>query len=120
MKLEAELQTIIRCKASLAGWHLWRNNVGAGRLTNGAFVRWGLCNDSADINRVCKSGDLIGIRPVLITHDMVGTVIGQFVSREIKREGWEFTGTVREIAQQKWIDIINEAGGDAAFSAGDL
>lgn len=112
---EAATQSRIRVEASIKGMRLWRNNVGAGRVEDGSFLRWGLANDSAAVNSVIKSGDLIGIRPRIIVPEDVGKLFGQFMSREVKRLGWTFTGTPRETAQMNWVNLINSLGGDAAF-----
>jgi hypothetical protein len=95
--------------------------VGASLLANGSFVRWGLANDTAAMNAKIKSGDLIGIRPMLILPDHVGTTIGVFVSREVKPRGWKYpvTPSPRVAAQQAWIDLVRSLGGDAAFTTGD-
>lgn len=117
---ESNAQTSLRLLASQAGARLWRNNVGAGKLENGSFIRWGLANDSAAVNAQIKSGDLIGIRPVLIAPGHVGRTLGVFVSREVKRPGWRFRpNDPREVAQQRWADLVNSLGGDAAFSTGE-
>lgn len=71
------------------------------------------------MNKVIKSADLIGIRPVLITPGHVGLVIGQFVSREIKPTGWKYTGKAREEAQLRWAELVAACGGDAAFATGE-
>lgn len=109
----------LRLAASREGARLWRNNVGAGMLLNGSYLRWGLANETPEMNRHMKSGDLIGIRPVLISHEHVGQMFGQFVSREMKREGWHYKGDDHERAQQAWIDLVRSLGGDAAFSTGE-
>lgn len=120
---ESAIQTNIRLEASRLGVRLWRNNVGAGKVVsdNGdsSFVRWGLANESTQMNKVVKSSDLIGIRPVMITPAHVGTVIGQFVSREVKHGKWRYTGTDREVAQLNWINLINSMGGDGKFVTGE-
>jgi len=113
MTSESDIQQLIRIRASELGMRIWRNNVGAGRLENGAFMRWGLANDSAQLNTVIKSADLIGIKPVLITADMVGQTIGQFVSLEVKHSTWKNRNTEREKAQIKWRDLILSLGGVA-------
>ena len=110
----------IRLQASEAGARLWRNNVGAGRLENGRFIRWGLCNDTPELNRKVKSADLIGLRPILISPAMVGQTIGQFVSREVKRRGWRYHDTEEERAQVRWMNIINAMGGDATITTGEF
>ena len=120
MTPEAQAQNAVRLAASQAGARLWRNNLGAGKSDNGSFVRWGLANDTAALNDHIKSGDLIGIRPVLITPAHVGQVLGVFVSREVKRPGWRFRpNDKREAAQQRWIELVRSLGGDAAFTTGE-
>lgn len=114
---EAGAQAEVRLEASELGMRLWRNNVGAGEV-DGQFMRWGLANDSKQVNAVLKSGDLIGIRPVLVTPQHVGHTIGQFVSREVKAPGWRWSATPREIAQQNWAALVLAMGGDAAFCTG--
>lgn len=115
---EAALQTMVRLEAANKGMYLWRNNVGAGHLDNGSFLRWGLANESDKINKVFKSADLIGIRPVTITQTMVGQCIGQFVSREMKKADWKYSGTEAEVAQLAWANLILANGGDAGFATG--
>jgi hypothetical protein len=115
---EAAIQTQVRLEASRLGGRLWRNNVGAGVLQDGSFIRWGLCNDSAQINKVVKSADLCGIMPVLITPEHVGHIVGRFVCREVKAAGWKYRGTDREVAQARWAEMINALGGDARFATG--
>jgi hypothetical protein len=115
---EAAVQTIVRLEASEAGGRLWRNNVGAGYLQDGSFIRWGLCNDSVQLNRRVKSPDVVGIMPVRITQRHVGKIIGRFVGREIKESGWKWKATEREIAQEKFHEIVNALGGDSCFATG--
>lgn len=117
-ELETEVQRQVRLEAARLGIYLWRNNIGAATLENGSFVRWGLANDSSNVNSVMKSGDLIGVRRRIITQADVGRSFGQFVSRECKRENWIYTGTEAEVAQKKWRDLIRAAGGDAEFATG--
>ena len=115
---EAAVQSAVRLEAARKGVRLWRNNVGALVDSRGVPVRYGLANDSKQVNEVCKSGDLIGLRPVLIGPQHVGQVIGQFVSREVKAVGWHYTGADREPAQLAWAQLVTSGGGDAAFCTG--
>lgn len=117
---EADAQRQVRERASSEGWRLWRNNVGAGKLDSGRFVRFGLANESEAMNKSVKSSDLIGIKPVLVTPEHIGQRLGVFVSREVKKPGWRYTGTGREVAQMKWITIVSALGGDAKFTTGEL
>lgn len=84
----------------------------------GGFVRYGLANDTPAMNAAIKSADLIGFRAKLITADDVGTVVAQFVSREVKRANWHWTNTPENEAQLKWAALVNTHGGDAAIVTG--
>lgn len=117
-KSEAAAQAAVRMEASEKGMRVFRNNVGGCVDQRGRHIRYGLANDSKQLNKRIKSADLIGIRPVLIGPEHVGSVIGQFVSREIKRPGWHYTGTERERAQLAWAELILGLGGDAGFADG--
>lgn len=117
---EDAIQQQARLDAARSGDRLWRNNVGALKDDRGVPVRFGLMNDSQRVNETLKSGDLIGIKRVTITPQMVGQVIGQFYMRECKEAGWKYSGTDRELAQLNAINLVNHLGGNAAFLAGDL
>jgi hypothetical protein len=115
---EAAVQAQVRLEASRKGVLLWRNNVGALKDERGVMVRYGLANTSKGENKVLKSADLIGVRPVLIGPQHVGQLLGQFVSREVKEKGWTYSGTEREQAQLAWANLILSCGGDASFCTG--
>lgn len=119
-KSEAAVQNAVRLEASRKGGRLWRNNVGSFQDPDtGAWVRFGLCNDSKALNARVKSADLIGLRPITITPRHVGLVLGQFVSREVKAPGWAYRGTDREAAQLNWATLVNTLGGDACFATAE-
>lgn len=113
---EGAIQNRIRLEASKKGLRLFRNNVGACMDENGNFIRYGLANDSKKMNDLIKSSDLIGIRPVVIQQHHVGQTIGQFVAREVKAGNWSYTGTAREEAQLRFLELVASLGGDAAFA----
>lgn len=113
---EAAVQASTRLAAARVGARLWRNNVGAYQHPDtGQFVRYGLCNESAAVNKRVKSSDLIGIRPVRIGPEHVGRVLGQFVAREVKSGSWRFAGSERETAQLAFLALVLSLGGDAKF-----
>lgn len=116
---EALVQDEARLLASKMGWRLFRNNVGVLKDERGVPVRYGIANDSPAMNKRIKSSDLIGIRPVVITPDMVGSTIGQFVAREVKKAGWKYKGTEHEAAQLAFGTLIIGLGGDFKFWNGE-
>lgn len=116
---EARVQDEARLLASKMGWRLFRNNVGVLKDERGVPVRYGIANDSPAMNKRIKSSDLIGIRPVVITPDMVGSTIGQFVAREVKKAGWKYKGTEHEEAQLAFGTLIIGLGGDFKFYNGE-
>ena len=102
---EAAVQADIRLAAAKRGdMVLWRNNSGAYQNDQGQWVRYGLCNDSAQQNKRMKSADLIGIhRPS-----------GRFVSIEVKRPGWKHSdASERDRAQAAWAATVAAMGGVA-------
>lgn len=127
---ESAVESHVRYEAASLGVDLWRNNVGAAwqgetiHLDDGSIliknprpVRYGLCNESKKQNTAVKSSDWIGITPVTITPDMVGQRIGVFTAIEVKKTGHKLNTRDKHIkAQQKFIDIVLNAGGFAGFA----
>lgn len=121
MTSERAIQNAIRLALSkIRGATFWRNNTGqawAGRATKitrpttvdlapgdvvirqARPVQFGLC---------VGSSDLIGLRTVLITPDLVGTQIAQFCASEVKTPRGRPTQ-----AQLQFLDFINDVGGVA-------
>lgn len=103
----------------IMGGRLDRNNVGCLPDRRGVPVRFGLANDSEKVNAICKSGDLIGYTPTLVTLDMVGTFLPVFTSVEVKKRDWSPARSGdrfdHEQAQRNWAQIVRAAGGLAGF-----
>jgi hypothetical protein len=97
---EHEIQQRIRLACGRGAVRLWRNNTGALVDQQGRFVRFGLCKGSSD---------LIGLRTVVVTPEMVGQRIAQFVALEIKAP----QGVVSP-EQQAFLRLVQELGGVAS------
>lgn len=133
---EAGVQARLLLEAPARGVRLWRNNVGAGFMIDmeylkkqrrdlynelikiGNFVRFGLANESKNMNEIIKSSDLIGIRPVKITKEHLGRRLGVFVARDVKPANWTYKDTAHEKAQLNFLTFVARMGGDAAFANG--
>lgn len=112
---ESSVQNKVRIQASKLGMTLWRNNVGVFTDKRGIPVRYGLANESKRMNSVIKSSDLIGVRPVTIDESHVGTIIGQFVALEVKKESWVFSNRPHEVAQLNFLKLMGSRGAYAKF-----
>ena len=97
---EHEIQQRIRLACGRGPVRLWRNNTGALVDQQGRFVRFGLCKGSSD---------LIGLRSLVVTPEMVGQRIAQFVALEIKTP----QGVVSP-EQQAFLRLVQELGGVAS------
>lgn len=132
---EAWAQQQARMSIARQGSKAWRNNVGGSKVKeqhrcpacNFSFqvnippIRWGLANDSAKLNKVIKSSDLILAIPRLITPQMVGSTIAQFGGVETKRPGWVFNPKdPHEVAQANWGHLLVSIGGFFRFSTGEI
>ena len=113
---ESAVSQRIVLAASKKGIRLFRNNVGACEDTTGRSIRYGLANISKQMSTVVKSADLIGITPVKIAKNHVGSTIGVFTSIESKREGWLYKATEHEKAQNNWLNVVRSLHGIAYFA----
>ena len=94
---EYEIQQRIRMACGRGPVRLWRNNTGALVDQQGRFVRFGLCKGSSD---------LIGLRALEVTPEMVGQRIAQFVALEIKA-----TGGIVSPEQKAFLQLVQQLGG---------
>lgn len=109
-------QSTLAFAHGVPGGQLWRNNNGACETKDGRQIRYGLANVSAQMNKVIKSSDYVGITPTLITPAMVGYHLGVFTALETKRTGWHLTpGDERGQAQARFHDLVRQACGYAGF-----
>ena len=121
---EADVMALAQRAVTAEGGRVFRNNVGTGwqsrqkalkvsrptdivmqpgdvLLRGAQYIHFGLFKGSADE---------IGWRPVVITPEMVGRTIAQFVSLEYKATN----GRV-DADQQNWMEQVRGAGGLAAI-----
>ena len=99
---EHEIQQLIRLACGHGAVRLWRNNTGALLDQQARFVRFGLCKGSSD---------LIGLRALEITPELVGQRLAQFVALEIKAAH----GVVSP-EQRAFLRLVQELGGVAGVS----
>ncbi|RVT95227.1 VRR-NUC domain-containing protein [Rhodovarius crocodyli] len=96
------LQNIRLALGTTPGVTLWRNNTGALQDTTGRLVRYGLCEGSAD---------LIGLRTITVTPDMVGQQVAIFAAVEVKNERGRPTDK-----QVNFLQHVRTAGGLAGVA----
>lgn len=115
---EAVVQQQIRLElAKVPGVQCFRNQNGAAEDRSGRVIRYGLMNESRAVNERFKSSDLVGCRPVLITPDMVGQVVGVFYAIETKAENWKYRpNDNHSAAQLRFIELIQASGGWGGFA----
>lgn len=119
MSNEAVVQQQVRLAMARMGATMWRNNTGACTDDSGRLIRYGLCNDSAQMNAQIKSSDLVGIVPITVQPHHVGRTFAIFAAVECKRPGWHLTpGDKRGQAQKRFIDIVQGNGGIGGFATG--
>jgi hypothetical protein len=97
---EHEIQQRIRLACGRGAVRLWRNNTGALVDQQGRFVRFGLCKGSSD---------LIGLRSLEITPELVGQRLAQFIALEVKT-----AQGVLSPEQRAFLRLVQELGGVAA------
>lgn len=81
---------------------LFRNNVGKLQDKNGTWVAYGLCPGSSD---------LIGWKSVIVTADMIGQRIAQFLAIETKAQRGMMSAT-----QERFVETVREHGGLAGMA----
>ena len=114
---ESDLQQLIQMIGVEHGCILMRNNSGAFKDVTGRWVRYGLGNISKKHNDKIKSSDLIGIREIVITPDMVGKRVGVFTAIEVKDPAWTLKPKdTRAQAQEAFIEWVKGKGGIAGFA----
>src|ERR1017187_3407273 len=111
---EASGQNAVRMEAAKRyGSRMFRNNSGVAIREDGGTVRYGLSNESSQINRIMKSSDLIGITPVICG---CGCKYGVFTAYECKKTGWKFRQSdERAVAQLAFIRLVVSMGGIGRF-----
>jgi hypothetical protein len=51
-----------------------------------------------------------------VSQGLPGYKVGRFLSVEVKRPSWKWSGTADELAQLKWSTFVNDAGGRAIIT----
>lgn len=81
---------------------IWRNNVGAYQYAPGKYLRYGLCNGSADF---------IGLYSMIVRPEHVGKRVAIFFAPESKARGKD-----ADSHQETWLQEIIDAGGIAGVA----
>ena len=121
-KSESAVDAEVQLEAGRHAVQLLRNNSGVAREVNPEtgrkrIIRYGLDNTSKAHNEQFKSPDYVGTLPLIITPDMVGQLIGVPIYLELKREGWQYKGVGREVAQKRFLDRQALFGAVCGFSS---
>jgi hypothetical protein len=113
---EAAVTARVRLASVAMGMQLWRNNSGVLQDVSGRPVRFGLMNESPEMNAKFKSADLVGGTPVVITPRHVGRTLEVLTMLELKEQGWKFSPRdKREVAQRAALEYHAARGAICSF-----
>lgn len=122
-RAEAYVQSAVRLAGPAHGFLFGRNNVGALKDERGVPVRYGWLNDSVQLNKQVKTGDLLGYQSGWFRdyETLEPCKVAVFAMAECKRAGWSYSpGDAHETAQLRAINMVLAAGGIASFTTGQL
>lgn len=121
---ESYVQSVVRLAAPIQGYNLGRNNRGALKNEAGVPIRFGWLNDTSALDKVCKTGDLLGYQSGWFrdyeTCEPVKVAV--FAMVECKKAKWAGynPNNERENAQMRAIQMVLAGGGIAGFTKGEL
>ncbi len=105
---EAPVVKRVLMKASQLGLRLLRNNRGMFKTIDGKrIVRAGLEAEGAS--------DLIGVKTIIITQEMVGKKLGVLMVVEVKKPSWTKPTTETEREQENFINQMVDRGAIGFF-----
>lgn len=109
MSTEKDIEKLIIIEACKKRTTLFKNNVGSADVLNPHNgkkyrINFGLCRGSSD---------LIGITPVEITKEMIGSTVGLFTAVEVKKDVGKKYDKKRTEEQNNFINFVNKNGGIA-------
>jgi len=122
-KNEAYVQSAVRLAAPMYAYNLGRNNRGALPNEAGVPIRFGWLNDTPQLDKVCKTGDLLGYQSGWFRdyQTLEPVKVAVFAMTECKKAGWKFSpNDKREVAQLRAINMVQAGGGIACFTTGSL
>tara|TARA_R110000850_G_scaffold391_1_gene2246 strand:+ start:27 stop:449 length:423 start_codon:yes stop_codon:yes gene_type:complete len=118
---EAKASLKVRLAANKQGCRLFRNNSGVAYDDSGRPVFFGLGNLGKKSKEDIRTPDDVGWCSVTVTPDMVGKKLAVFVAIDSKKLGFEpkcsYRIGTREYGQNKFFDMVINAGGIAGFAA---
>jgi len=99
------------------GGSLLRNNSGACMdAKSNTMIRFGLGNDSKQLNEVYKTPDGVGVVPIVIQPHHVGRVFGVALHLENKAPDWKFSQSdARAVAQFAHLSAYSQLGAICGF-----
>lgn len=129
---EAKASLQVRLRANKQGCRLYKNNSGVAYDDSGRPVFFGLGNEGKKSDGKKRNGppkknedirtpDWVGWHKLKITADMVGKEVAVITVIDAKRVGFKlkesYSVGTREHGQNKFFNIVIEAGGIAGFAA---
>lgn len=118
---EAKAKDNVLLRANQWNARLFKNNSGVAYTQGGRPVFFGLGNEGKKTAEDIRTPDDVGWTEVTITPEMVGKKIAVFTCIDSKKLGFivknNYTKGTREYGQNKFFDIVKNAGGIAGFAS---
>ncbi len=117
---EAKAKETVLLRAGQWNARLFCNNTGTAYTEGGRPVFFGLGNTGVKNDESIRTPDDVGYTIVTVTPEMIGKKIAIFTAIDSKRLGFvvktNYSKGTREYGQQKFFNMVLEAGGIAGFA----
>ena len=121
MTPEGKASLLVKVQLNRNNCRVFRNNSGTAYDQNNRPVFFGLGNEGKKDKDSIRTPDHVGWHEVVVTPEMVGHKLAVFVGIDAKRLGFVrkviYPVGTREYGQQKFFNMVSEAGGIAGFAS---